>query len=285
MAKIVNFHRMDKNIGDLVSAPTLYFDFPGMEVKRTEISDIDKQNISDENVIVGGGGLLSDYFFPYIKAAREKTKKGKLVAWGIGQQVDEGSWWKDYKTFPYKRYLEGFDLVGVRDFNLGEPWVPCASCMHSAFDNPTAPEHEFVVFSHLSRQVPIQGWPTYGNDNSDFEDTIKFLSSGETVITSSYHGMYWALLLGRNVLVFPFNSKFFSFKYPVTLYPSIWKQPAGWKAALKTLLGKRSSGGYECKSVDGWRLLAGASRGFPDALSECREKNVEFYNKVLGLIG
>lgn len=282
MNSIVNLHRRDRNIGDLMSAPTLYFDFPNAKVIRAEVTDVEEMDLGSCHVILGGGGLFDEFFLSSIERIRARLSTGKLVAWGVGQQLDYGKWWRDYRSFPYEQYLKGIDLVGVRDYGAGLPWVPCASCMHETFDKVREPKHEFVVFSHRSRPVPIQGWPTLRNDQADFEETVDFLGSGETVITSSYHGMYWGLLLGRRVLAFPFNSKFLTNKYPVTMYPAVWQRRTGLSAKIHKLFGREVST-YACKTKVGWRVAAAASRAFPEVLRECRERNRAFYQDVLEL--
>ena len=111
-------------------------------------------------------------------------------------------------------YLDGVDLVGIRDYDVGLPWVPCASCMHPEFDRPRSPKHEVVVFSHKKFRLNIKGLPTFTNKEVDFRAVLDFLGSGETILTSSFHGAYWGTLLGRKVLAFPFSSKFFWLKAP-----------------------------------------------------------------------
>ena len=47
---------------------------------------------------------------------------------------------------------------------------------------------------------------------------LEFLGSSEVVVTSAYHGLYWATLLGRKVVVANmFSSKFAAFPYPPAL--------------------------------------------------------------------
>ncbi|MBO8084630.1 MAG: hypothetical protein J7D61_01165 [Marichromatium sp.] len=283
MRRIINFHRDDPNIGDQMSAPTRYFDFPDHEVVRADLIDETSLDLDEAIVILGGGGLLDTFFLPAIERIRTATRTGRLIAWGVGQQLDTGPWWQRYPEFPYARFLEGFDLVGIRDDGFAHPWVPCASCMHPIFDAPPAPHHEFVVFSHRSRPLPILEWPNLRNDQADFEETIAFLASGETIITSSYHGLYWGMLLGRRVLAFPFNSKFLTLRHPPTLYPAIWERPG----RLQRLLGRlraRTPSPYVCRDVEGWRLLAGASRAQPEMLEACRASNRAFHQRVLELI-
>lgn len=280
MKRLVNLHRSDQNIGDLVSAPSLYFDFPGYSVERADIIDFKNADEDEVDFIVGGGGLLCDFFGPSIKRLERNAFRRKLIAWGVGQQVDEGPYWRTFKSFRYSDYLNDFDLVGVRDDGFGYDWVPCPSCMSEVFDSPAAPVHEFVVFSHKSRPMPVMGWPCRRNDELDFAETIAFLASGETVLTSSFHGMYWATLLGRKVLAFPFNSKFFTGKYPVQIYPVRWKETGKLEALVKKLI-HRHVGKYYCASLDGWLIAAAASRSFPGALEECRQVNTKFYHRVL----
>ena len=56
-----------------------------------------------------------------------------------------------------------------------------------------------------------------GNGSGDLNGALAFLASGETVITSTYHGAYWGLMLGRKVIVVPWATKFLGFRHPVTL--------------------------------------------------------------------
>ena len=48
--------------------------------------------------------------------------------------------------------------------------------------------------------------------NLDENKTIEFIGSGDVVVTNSYHGAYWATLLGKVVVAFPWASKFYGLK-------------------------------------------------------------------------
>ena len=62
------------------------------------------------------------------------------------------------------------------------------------------------------------------NKNQNPQSVIDFIAKGETVVTSSYHGVYWAQLLGRKVVCIPYNRKFSTFQYiPVTASENSWK--------------------------------------------------------------
>ena len=76
----------------------------------------------------------------------------QLITWGVGQQIyrtdpDRQCY---YQNFDYSEYLQGFDLIGIRDFDHPNPdyhWVPCVSCMSNQFDKPRSIEHEFESLS------------------------------------------------------------------------------------------------------------------------------------------
>jgi exopolysaccharide biosynthesis predicted pyruvyltransferase EpsI len=82
--------------------------------------------------------------------------------------------------------------------------------MHPAFDKQIEPEHEIVVYENKqARPLKSHGFPHMSNEGATMEEAVKFIASGEIVVTSSYHGMYWAALLKRRILVVPFGSKFY----------------------------------------------------------------------------
>ena len=135
--------------------------------------------------------------------------------WGVGRA---GLGKPDYNG--YAAALERLSLVGVRDFGTKFDFVPCVSCLHYAFDNGPDPEHDLVIYEH--RHHPISGpggIPRLRNDCSSAEEAIGFLASGRTVVTSSYHGAYWAMLLGRRVAIIPpWSAKFHRFEKA----PGVW---------------------------------------------------------------
>lgn len=83
-----------------------------------------------------------------------------------------------------------------------------------------------------------------------------FLGSGETVITNSYHGAYWALLLGRRVLVYePWCSKWL-------LTP--------WKLTF-------------CDRTN-WRRRLRRARAHSGALADARARNRAFARRVFAAL-
>lgn len=187
-----NLHFQAKNnIGDSVCAPSIYLPLG----ERFHISNFNPDN----EATIWGGGCLADGSIPQAKKA-----KGVKIAWGIGG-TERG---RDHPPLP--REYSVFDLAGVRDYPGNENiWIPCSSCLSPLFDFIPEPTQSVVHYGHFTRS-PMDG---LNNNCMDFERVINYLSSGETIITSSYHGMVWGTWLGRKVIVQPFGSKFYGWPY------------------------------------------------------------------------
>jgi hypothetical protein len=320
---IINAFAADsRNIGDLTSAPTNYFDFP-YQIETLDIRSVDPKfpipksgfggsitwsditsNIDNYryHFIIGGGGLLYKNFLGCFDIIRsfKSILNGKFIAWGVGQQTYELGYTSQKnilsrlktsaENFDYKQYLVDFDLTGIRDKNTLYPWVPCASCLHPTFDKSREIQHDYVVFSHRKYRIKINGLPQMSHDTQDLESVIDFLGSGDTIITSSYHGAYWGLLLGRKVLAFPFSTKFLTLQNPPALYPvSQWKfskiqlRPFRQSFLNKIKLEFQYGDYYSCQ-INNWQSYALEATPFLNTLKEYRQSNQDFYELVKSLL-
>lgn len=285
MSHLLNYHvRHSINIGDWFSSPLLYFDFPGFQTEAKDIDDLPQEKLQNQHLILGGGGLLFPRFLEGIQHLKNYREQGQYIFWGVGQQS-----YKDpsltFAQFDYRPYVESVDLLGIRDYGVGLNWVPCVSCMHQEFDRPRVPQHEVVVFSHKKFRIQVPGLPTLTNESMDFRTVLDFLGSGETILTSSFHGAYWGTLLGRKVIAFPFTSKFYGLKHLPVLYPvKKWKQKS-YKLSLfgKTLYQSTDPNWFECE-MDDWRSWLSEGQNYPSSLQECRDRNQDFYQQVLDLL-
>jgi len=205
-----------------------------------------------KTVLVGGGGLIANPAFQPNMESLAAYRPRILVAWGIGHNAH------GEREIRYPDYLDKFNLVGVRDYGSKYDWVPCASCLHPGFDRKYEITEEFVVYENtLCSPIRIVGFKRLNNTEQNLEKVLSFLGSANTVLTSSYHGAYWATLLGRNVIIVnPFSSKFFGFKHT-----------------------------HPIADESNWRAKQNEVRSYPEALKECRRANLEFSEKVLSLIG
>lgn len=243
-----------KNLGDRVSSPALYFPWTG-GATPTKIEDILMTPPNPRaDVVVGGGGWLR-----HEALATLAPRVRRLALWGVGENVFDDD--DAPRAVPYGPDV----LLGVRDWPVPQDlgvrphqvrWVPCASCLHPAFGEPVPePVREVVVYDHYER--PLEGWRQAfpAASNADFPDVrgaVRFIASGAYVVTNSYHGMYWATLLGRRVVCVPYASRFRFFRYPpVLLDPGASAFP-GIPEPVR----------------------------YPDALAECRATNLEFYGAV-----
>lgn len=256
-ADVQSVFRFDPtNAGDYHSAPFHYIDF-GTQRCVDIIKQPEPAALAD-HLIVGGGGLLgSASFAKYWKQLFARDYKS-VVGWGLGDnaQFDAKAGFVARTACTYPDYVKRFDLLGVRDIGTPHEWVPCASCLHPLFDEEWPVERDVVVYEHKRVPTGIDEFPKMNNDTNDLARVLRFLGSGRVVITNSYHGVYWAQLLGRAVLAFPFSSKFYHFKHQVTLC-----EPAAWRHHLDRV------------------------EEPPPALHECVAANLRFARRVQDRLG
>ncbi|THF48083.1 polysaccharide pyruvyl transferase family protein [Allorhizobium terrae] len=269
MPLILNIHRSNtSNIGDIKSSPFNFFDVPGWDIVRHDILESVNSNHraqweasfdAADCVVIGGGGLFGiDFFEPALNEAyRRRRPDQKFVTWGAGHNNYQVGSWREMKynldLIPFN-----YDLIGLRDANQIYDWVPCPSCMDPAFDEYYEITEDVVFFKHIETDLDEYTLSILPKnirviDNyTSFHDVIKYLASAELVLTSSFHGAYWATLLGRRVVAFPFSSKFYSLRHPVAL-----------------------------SDIQDWKRMAQQARTYPQALEECRGANIKFHQKFL----
>lgn len=198
------YHFDTTNVGDLSCCPASYFDFIS-NAKRVDKTKVIKGDVERKIVVVGGGGMVTNTI-----AKLEYYNTKRLIAWGVGTNNDNKF------IFGYS-IISDYDLVGCRDWGSPFEWVPCVSCMSPLFEKcvEVKPEHRVVVYKHHEFSLTLDAVPTMVNNLSSLESTLRFIASGETVITNSYHGVYWATLLGRKVVICDsqLSNKMFFFKH------------------------------------------------------------------------
>lgn len=258
----INMHQLNTlNSGDLKCAPYHYFpqlgNFPKVDITEYINIDVRKtkkwtKSVLQNNIILGGGGLLDrSYFFHSIDMITLLLSKGrKVVPWGVGH--NNPSLKVSNKFF---NQIKNFKLIGIRDFDIkGVEWVPCVSCMDKIFDKEFNQKSEIGILQHERfsfDKEQIRGIPLLMN-NAPFESIISFIGSLETVITNSYHAMYWAMLMKKKVIVIPNSSKMVSFKY---------KTPV-------------------CNDIKDYKAYLNKTYIVEGLLEECRESNLNFSMKV-----
>lgn len=234
------------NAGDINSSPVQYFEFENnigiVNIDLKSINLLKSENYENLPLIIGGGGIFYDYQAHLIEDFCY-WHKGIKILWGAGFNYSNCNY---SPNIPY--YFKKFKHIGLRDYLQNTEWVPCASCMHDIFDNKYEEKNEIGIIEHLDCDINLN-FPKISN-SAKIEDIIFFIGSCKKIITNSYHGYYWSVLMNKEVNIIPFrnSSKFYNLKYKVPI--------------IKT---------YD-KFIK--------SEKFNYALKECREANINFYNKI-----
>ncbi len=214
--------RADKtNVGDWWCVPVRYFPF-----KPNKVGDITDQSIvlnDIDTLIIGGGGIGSEYFKPFLHRIK-KANIENTVLWGAGVDVEvkKTKILTSKKVDLYGDYFNFIKDVGIRVYSSPQKfrYVPCVSCMNNLFFKyrEVKPKNLICVYNHkrvgLFNKEDKEKYPSLDNSGNNLEEKLNFLANCEYVITNTYHGVYWATLLERKVIVLPFKSGLFSFKYP-----------------------------------------------------------------------
>lgn len=260
-----------RNVGDACSAPYAHVGelSERFEIKVFSIANHERiQSIpTGAPIIMGGGGLLASkpVWDESFRIALDRSDQ--VIAWGLGLNRPPPMARKAPLALP--AFTSEFAMMGIRDIVPDTRWVPCVSCLYSGFDAPAAasPRHKIGFYLHVQRTeklpeslhglmetVPVM---TNGGDKNSLGEVIQFLSSCDNIITNSFHGMYWATLLGKKVLLFDvFSEKF-------TLSP--WSHPV-----------------YDPEQdVD---AQFEAAPLYPGALEEARAANISFRDDVLDFL-
>ena len=243
----------NENFAKLMTRITVHPD----ELLLIDVLDIKLKQIGEENraAIIRWKEQIQQITVDAM--SRLDRKVGARILWGAGfnDRVTDNLYdveWPDY--------MGRFDLVGVRDHGADFRWVPCASCMHPLFNRQYEITNEIVWFEHKKRLLDNKTFdkipaPRMLNTGQNLQQVLEFLGSAETVITNSYHGVYWATLLGRKVVCIPWGSKFHAFKHPPTM-----------------------------ATDKNWQDMIPKAVSYLDALDECRTVNKDFYQDVVNII-
>jgi len=285
-ARYVFFHSITGNIGDLKSCPYEYFDFfRGEACAEVNNGHFRKyiyacgtervlKMLEGKTAIFGGGGLIEferhdNHTRTLEILAAFASRGGRVVIWGAGHNRIFGfeKWLQEKGQNCCPPYFSKFTLVGTRDYPPEFEWIPCVSCMDPAFDDKFEEKYDYVAFLHGQEsdklRYAFENIPSLGNIDSEyqgnpeqgFRKSIEFIGSGRTLLTNSYHGLYWGTLLGKKVIAMPNSSKFLSFKYSYA----------------------------RCDDLTQWQSYTENIPSHASALQECRAVNLKFFDKVKSL--
>lgn len=210
-------HRIDQNNpGDYWSCPSHYFNFKNTQ--HLDMSEI-KGYKTKNKIIFGGGGLLGR--ITWDNSVRDLVNNNNVILWGAGQNVygqkKKGDMVGVLIKSQLPSYITDFEAIGLRDYDLGYNWVPCASCLHPVFAKAikVKPKDEILGIEHNKIKLRSDNFKTINHAITldQFEEFILTIANYNCVITNTYHGAYWSLLLGKKVIVQPWSSKFNNLKW------------------------------------------------------------------------
>lgn len=170
-----------------------------------------------------GGGAYGRYGTKSIK--HYGYQPGNTVLWGVGESRSKAAP-APVKPLPFLAW-------GLRDKDRAPEghFLPCVSCLHPMLATPAARTGTLLFLNAdpnvTDRQTADQhlklanarGWHLRYN-NASTREMAASLANCQRVITNSYHGAYWALLTGHEVVLLGYSSKFTS------LYLSLGLNPA-----------------------------------------------------------
>ena len=245
------------NTGDMNCGPDLYFqEFTNQFCCFFHsIKNIDYTLIGQNDwVILGGGGML-DCSRQYQNAINRLLEiNGHVISWGLGHNehhADSIYYWGASEKIKYDKFF----LFTTRDWKYGnDRFCPCVSCMMPGLERHYALKRRVGVLTHHEILIKEFDLDTC-NNSRPLDEILEFIGSSEIILTNTYHGAYWATLMGKKVIIYqPFSNRFSYFKYQPMIY----------------------SGDLE-KDIEN-------AKTYPEALEECRSINRNLRDELLQII-
>lgn len=198
------------NAGDYWASPLHYYDFTGLDYEHISFVGDNAHEIKDSIFVIGGGGLIITKTNYLNEIMTNILDNNKVIFWGIGSNTSCSPYY-DLLSHPNVILSSTRDI----DFNLKHRYVPCVSCKHKLFDKTYLNPKGVGILEHVDYGVKIKDYDRIKN-NSSIEEIVDFISKKETIISSTYHGVYWSQLLNKKVVYYnddgDINSKFLYLK-------------------------------------------------------------------------
>ncbi len=261
--KIINIWRVKTpNIGDLVCSPSLYFKELQENAYNIDICYFNTfLNLKNKTIVVGGGGLLQPYFEKAIRNILKLSKYNKIIFFGVG----------------FDNYIGRDKLIDInadniilstRDFPSKYLYAPCPSCLSPLFTkykNNTTILGNYALYLHGDYSKQIEKdliLPClYNTKVTTFEEALKFISSYNIILTNSYHGLYWATLLNKKVIILPWIDKYNNIDFAYKLKNFKYHHPL----------------------LKNWKQYQTITNlyNYPEALEECRKIDIDFFHQYI----
>lgn len=257
------------NAGDFWASPLHYYKFP-FETEKVNFVEICRAVDGDYSlnhrlfknriIVIGGGGFITPPDNYLQKGLEYLIENNKVIIWGLGSNTTVRDPNRMVWNFINHKNII---LCGIRDIlhSVDKDYLPCVSAKHWIFDNDEIINTKgkgIGVIEHTEYPTTIEGHE-YIKNNETIENIISFISKKESIVSTTFHGLYWSQLLGKKVVYFnednEVNSKFVNLKNRVFI------------------TGKNNFEKY----------LSKCSRTI-DMIDECRYLNDLYYEKVVSNI-
>ena len=210
----------EDNTGDKVSNAGNYYNFPGYNKITHDIYAPNFNQIKkDDIVIYGGGGLLNCLEEWNVNINKSFELCDNVYGWGIGFNAHHGDKVKTEINFGKFKHL------GLRDYFKKYSWdnmsyLPCSSCNLPYLQETYEIKRKAGVVFHWGMPItyPSAFINLFNvekiNNTVDISRFIKFIGESESIITNTYHCLYFSMLLNKtSILDFSFSQKFNNLKY------------------------------------------------------------------------
>jgi hypothetical protein len=244
------------NIGDWLASPLNYFADYFIERYNVVYHTLElvrwNEIAPNDAIILGGGGLFENT--PDIQEwiNRMLDACGCVIAWSVGfhRRGEE-------PVLPEIDYSK-FALLTVRDYehSAGLEYLPCVTCMLPQLRKKKENKQKLGVISHTEFSIIDSGLPVIDN-STGINEMTDFIAESDTILTSSFHAAYWAMLMGKKTIVaFVWADKFKYFKCKPVLLNELSVEIVN-------------------------KVLAdGEVKVYNDWLDECVDLNLKFFERV-----
>jgi len=274
MSNIVNIHRsVGDNLGDLLSAPYLYFPELGNVVEDIKTAG---DHVVVDACVVGGGALLSGEtkWGAFYRRTMLKHNPKKIVVWGDGLNGTSKVSWVPGAMFEDEKIKP--DITYVRDHNneLGIDYAPDVSCMNSVFSGiaEEATNGKILCISHPKRLFNDVTWAHKHvvNKFRNIQELLETVMPFEYVVTSCYHPALWSTWLNKKVIVSTDVSK-----------GQMTKKSSTYKLTTMRHRPVIIDNNDTLKDIDSVLLK---SKSYPASLHESRTATQKVWDEVSGLL-
>jgi len=107
-----------------------------------------------------------------------------------------------HNPIEYYSVLDKVELISFRENFGSNTWVPCVSCMHEYFnDSPVKTSNSILAIYDKKKKIKKPPPIATITDDLKFKDLCNLIKQSEVIVTNSYYGAYWSMLLNKKVLV------------------------------------------------------------------------------------